>query len=94
MHGCGLMEVAEFAEQCADGEGFLSIDIGGADFGFSGRSHDFGNDFGHGVNGYIELRESSGGLCRIRRTVAEKIMATGAAAGTGRRKVQGVAVGV
>ena len=45
------MGVAEFAEQCADGDGLMSIDIGGADFGFSGRSHDVGHNFGHGVNG-------------------------------------------
>ena len=53
LHGCGGLGVAEFPEQCADGGGFLSIDIGGADFGFSGRSHDVGHDFGHGVNGSL-----------------------------------------
>ena len=37
--------MAEFAEQCADGDGFLSIDIGGADLDFGGRSHDVGHDF-------------------------------------------------
>ena len=66
MHGHIRLGVAEFAEQCADGGGFLSIDIGGADFGFGGRSHDVGHYFGHGVNGSIEPRASSGRLCRIR----------------------------
>ena len=92
MHGCSWLGVTEFAEQCADGDGFLSIDIVGADFGFGGRSHDVGHDFGHGVNWSIGPWASYGRLCRIRRTVTEKIMATGAAAGTGCRKVRGVAV--
>ena len=70
-------------EQCADGDGFLSIDIGGADFGFGSRSHDVGHDFGHGMNRYIESRESAGGLYRIGRAVADKIMATSAGAGMG-----------
>ena len=86
--------MAELAEQCADGDGFLSIDIGGTDFGFSGRSHDVGHDFGHGVNRSIEMQASSGRIFRIRQTVAEKIMATGAALGTGCGKVRGVAVEV
>ena len=86
--------MAKFAEQCAVGEGFLSIDIGGADLGFGGRSHDIGHDFRHGVDGSIEPRESSGRICRIRRAVAERIMATGAASGAGRGKVRGVAVDV
>ena len=81
-------------EQCADGDDFLSIDIGGADFGFCGRYHDVGHDFGHGVNRYIEPRSCFGRLCRIWRAVAEKIMATGAALCEGRGKVQGVAVDV
>ena len=79
--------MAEFAEQCAYGGGLLSIDIGCADLCFGSRSHDVGHDFGHGVNGSIEPRASSGRLCRIGRTVAEKIMATGTASGTGRIKV-------
>ena len=86
--------VAKFAEQCANEYGFLSIDIGGTDFGFGGRSHDVGHDFGHGVNGSIEPLASAGRICRIGRTVAEKIMATGAAAGTGCGKVRGVAVDI
>ena len=57
------MGVAEFTEQCADKEVFLSIDIGGANFGFSGRSHDVRHNFGHGVNGSIEPRASSGRIC-------------------------------
>ena len=60
MHGRRRLGVAEFAEQRADGDGFLSIDIGGANFGFGGRSHDVGHDFGHSVNGSIEPRASSG----------------------------------
>ena len=92
LHGCGLLGVAEFAEQCADGDSFLSIDIGGEYFGFGVQSHDVGNDFRHGVNGSIEPRESSGGICWIRQAVADKIMATGAALGVGRGKVRGVAV--
>ena len=87
MHGCGQLGVAKFAEQCADDDGFLSIDIGGADFGLGDRSHEIGHDFGHGVNGSIEPRASYGRLCRISRMVTEKIMATGAAAGTGCGKV-------
>ena len=79
--------MAEFAEQCEDGDGFLSIDIGGPDFVSNGISHDVGHDFGHGVNGSIEPQASSGKLCRIGRTVAEKILATDAAAGTGSGKV-------
>ena len=62
--------MAEFVEKCTDGDGFLSIDIGGADFGFVGKYHDVGHDFGHGVNGSIEPRASSGRLCWIGRTVA------------------------
>ena len=64
--------MAEFSEQCADGDGFLSIDIGGANFGLGGRYHDVGHDFGHGVNGSIEPQASSERLFRIGRTVAEK----------------------
>ena len=94
MHGCGRLGVAKFAEHCADGDGSLSIDICGVNFGFGVRSHDVGHDFGHGMNESIDPRASSGRLCRIRRTVSDKIMATGAAAGTGRGKVQGVAVDV
>ena len=86
--------MAKLAEQCADGDGFLYIDIGGADFGFGGRSHDVGHGFVHGVKGSIEPWASSGRLCRIGRTVAEKIMATGASAGTGCGKVRGVPVDV
>ena len=86
--------VAKFAEQCKDGSGFLSIDICGANFGFGVRSHDVGHDFRHGVNGSIETQASSARICRIRRAVAEKIMATGAALGTGSRKVRGVAVDI
>ena len=86
--------VSEFAEQCADGDRFLSIDIGSADFGFVGRSHDVGHDFGYGVNRYIKPQASAGRLFWIWRTVAEKIMANGAAAGTGYGKVRGVAVDV
>ena len=44
MHECGRLEVAEFTDQCVDEYGFLSIDKGGADFGFGGRSHDVGHD--------------------------------------------------
>ena len=94
MHGRGRLAVAKFSEQCADGGGFLSIDISGTDFGFGGRSHDAGNDFGHGGNGSIEPRASCGRLCWIGRRVAEKIMVTGAAAGTGCGKVRGVVVDV
>ena len=65
MHGRGRLEVAKFAEQCADGDGFLSIDIGGANFGFCGRYHDVVHDFGHSVNGSIEPRDISGRFCRI-----------------------------
>ena len=88
------MGVAEFAEKCVDGDSFLSIDIGGAYFGFGGISHDIGHYFGHRVNGSIEPRASSGRICRIGRTVADKIFSTGAAAGTGCGKVRGVAVDV
>ena len=84
--------MAEFAEECADGYGFLSIDIGGADFGFGGRSHNVGHDFGYSMNGSIEPQASSGRLCQIERTVAEKIMATGETSGAGRGKVRGVSV--
>ena len=84
--------MAEFSEQCADGDGFLSIDIGGANFGLGGRYHDVGHDFGHGVNGSIEPQASSGRLCQIRRALAEKILATSAVSDTGCGKVQSVAV--
>ena len=84
----------KLADYCADGDGFLSIDIGGANFGFGSRSHNVGHDFGHGVNESIEPRVISGRQCWIGRTVAEKIMAPGTAAGTGCGKVQGVAVDV
>ena len=94
MHGRGWFGVAKFAEQCADGVGFLYIDIGGAYFGFGGISHDVVHDFVHGVNGFIDPRASSRRLFRNGRTSAEKIMATGAAAGTGCVKVRGVAVDV
>ena len=57
--------MAKFAEQCADQDVFLSIDIGGADFGFIGISHDVGHDFGHGVNDSIEPLARSGRLCWI-----------------------------
>ena len=46
------------------------------------------------MNGSIDPRASSGRLCWIGRTVAEKIMATGAAAGTGCGKLQCGAVDV
>ena len=46
------------------------------------------------MNGSIEMRASSGRLCRIRRAVADKVMATSAASGPGRRKVRDVAVDV
>ena len=65
MHGPGRLGVAEFTEQCSNGGVFLSIDIGGADFGFGGRSHDVEHNFGHGVHRSIEPRASSGRLCRI-----------------------------
>ena len=84
--------MAEFANQCADGDGFLSIDIGGANFSFGSRSHNVGHDFGHGVNGYIEPQASSRRLCRIGRAVADKIMATGGDLVAGGGKVRGVAV--
>ena len=86
--------MANFAEQCEDGDGFLSIDIGVTDFGFGGKSHDVGHDFRHGLNRSIETRAHFGRLCRIRRAVAEKIITPGAALCTGCRKVQGVAVDV
>ena len=79
--------MAKFAEQCVDGYGFLTIDIGGADFGLGGRSHDVGHDFGHNVNVGIEPRASSGVIFWIGRAVTEKIMATGVDLGTGHRKV-------
>ena len=94
LHRCGWLGVAKFADHCGDGDGFLCIDIGGADFGFGGKSHDVGHDFGHGVNGSIEPWESSGRHCQIGRTVAEKIMANGTATGTGCGKVRGVAVDI
>ena len=81
-------------EQYADGDGFLSIDIGGDDFGFSGQSHDVGHNFRHGVNGSIDPQSRFVRLCRIRRAVAEKIMATGAGLCAWCGKVQGVAVDV
>ena len=94
LHGHGGLGVAKLAEKCADGGGFLSIGIGGTYFSFGGRSHDVGHDFGNILNRSIEPRASAGGLCWIRLTVPEKIMATGAAVGTGCGKVRGVAVGV
>ena len=87
MHGHVWLGVAEFEYQCEGGDGVLYIYTGGADFSFGGRSHDVGRDFRHGVNGSIETRASSGKLFRIRRTVAEKIMDTGAASGAGCGKV-------
>ena len=75
--------MAEFAEHCANGDRFLSIDIGGANFGLGGRSHGVRYDFRHGVTGSIELQERYGRLCRIRRAVIEKIMVTGAASCAG-----------
>ena len=48
--------MAKCLEQCAYGEGFLSIDIGGANFGFGGQSHDVGHDYRHSANGSIEPR--------------------------------------
>ena len=60
MHGRGRLEVAKFAEQCVDGDGFLSIDIGGPNIGFGGRSHDVGHDFRHGVNRSIKPRARFG----------------------------------
>ena len=86
--------MAEFVDQCVDWDSYLSIDIGGANFGFGGRSHDVGHDFGHGVNESIEPRVISGRQCWIGRTVAEKIMATDAAGGTGCGKVRGIAMDV
>ena len=72
LHGRGRLGLAEFAEQCADGDGFLSIDIDGTNFGFGDRSHDVGHDFVHSVDGSIEPRASSWRFCRIGQTVAEK----------------------
>ena len=66
MHGCGRLGVAEFTDQCADGDRFLSIDIGDADFGFCSQSHDVGPGFRHGVNGSIDPEACFGRLCRIR----------------------------
>ena len=86
--------MVKFAEQCANGDGFLSIDIGGANFGLGGRSHGVRYDFRNGVNGSIELRERYGRLCRIRRAVAEKIMAPSAASCAGRGKLRSVSVDV
>ena len=86
--------MAKFTGQCADGGCFLSIDVGGADIGFDGISHDVGHDIVHGVNGSIDPGTISWRLCRIGRTVAEKLMATGAAAGTGCGKILGVAMDV
>ena len=57
--------MSELAEQCADGDGFLSIGIGGDDFGFGGTFHDVGHDFGQGVNGSVEPQASAWRLCRI-----------------------------
>ena len=94
LHGRVHLGVAKFAEQCADGDGFLFIDIGGADFGFGGWSHDVIHDFRHGVNGSIEPRLPFGRLFRIMQAVAEKIMATGTALCAGPGKVRGVAVDV
>ena len=56
------MGVAKFLEQCAYGDGFLSIDIGGAEFGFGRRSNDIGHDFGHSVNGPIGRWRVLGGF--------------------------------
>ena len=75
--------MTEFVDQCTYGDGFLFIDIVGADFGLGSISHGLGHYFGHGVNGSIEPREISGRFFRIGRTFAKKIMATGAATGTG-----------
>ena len=94
MHERGRLGGGEFADQCANGYGSLSIDICGANFVFGGRSHDIGHYFGNGVNGSIEPQASSGRLFRIGRTVAEKIMATGTAADMGSGKVRGVAIDV
>ena len=46
------------------------------------------------MNGSIDPGTISWRLCRIGRTVAEKLMATGAAAGTGCGKIIGVAMDV
>ena len=46
------------------------------------------------MNGSIEPWARFGGMCQIRRAIAEKIMATGAASCAGFGKVQGVAVDV
>ena len=46
------------------------------------------------MNGSIDPRARFGRLCRIRRSIADKIMPTGAASGMGRGKVQDVAVDV
>ena len=94
MHGSSRLGMAELAEQCADGDDYLFIDTGGADFGLGSRSYDIGHDFGHGVNGSIKPWASSGRLCRIGQTVSEKIMATVAASDAGRGKVRGVAMTV
>ena len=69
------MGVAKLAKQCAHGDGFLSIDIDGADFGFGSQSNDVGHDFRHSVNGSIEPPAHYGRLFQIRRAVVEKIMA-------------------
>jgi hypothetical protein len=37
-----------------NGDCFLGIDVGGANFGFGGRSHYIAHDFADGVDGAVE----------------------------------------
>ena len=61
LHGRGWLGVSKFAEQCADVDGFLSIDIGGTKFGFGGQSHDVEHDFRHSFNDSIDFSDQASG---------------------------------
>jgi hypothetical protein len=39
LNGCGWLQMAHFGESGADGDCFPGVDVGGANFGFDGRSH-------------------------------------------------------
>lgn len=45
LDGRGWLRMAHFGDRHADGDGFLGVDVGGADFGLSLRAHDIAHDF-------------------------------------------------
>ena len=86
--------MAELSEDGTDGHSLLTVEEGGANFGFRGGGHDVGHNLGEGMDGAIEGRVGAWCAARVGGPVAEEVVAAGAASGFWLRKVGGVTVDV